>query len=126
MFLPMIIILLFVSAFLLQFIYGITTINQNIKPIDMFVVHHYAKKIQAEYDLFKKTNNNLYKQQILWELGELEKLMSVYDIKYIFSIDLVEIKRDLTQQKYYDILTIENRTIELPEYDTPAWYNNKA
>jgi len=94
----MIIAFLLVSilfTFLIELMYGISHFNYNQKPIDLIKVRQIALVIKQDYALYKKTSDDMYKNKIIQHFNEIEKYMDVYDVRYIFGIDLINIKKEI-------------------------------
>jgi hypothetical protein len=76
--------------------YGIHSLQYNIKPLDFVKIKIYLNRAQYNYELYRKTHKFTYKQQALYNISLLEQYMNVYDARYLYKIDVVKMKRDLT------------------------------
>jgi hypothetical protein len=56
-------LVLILFTFLTELMYGIFHFNYNQKPIDLIKVRQYALLIKQDYALYKKTNDDKYKDK---------------------------------------------------------------
>lgn len=82
-------------TFLTELMYGIFNFNYNKRPIDLIKVRQIALVIKQDYELYKKTDDDTYIDKITGHFNEIEKYMDVYDVRYMFGIDLINIKKEI-------------------------------
>jgi hypothetical protein len=99
-----IILMLFCLTVLLQFLYGIFHISSNITILDLARVYYYARKAKSNYNMYLSTGDESYRQPTLDYIDSIEKYLDVYDLRYIYGIDLISIKKDvMPKPPYYDV-----------------------
>jgi hypothetical protein len=81
-----------------EFLYGIFQFNYDTKPIDIVKYRHLATKAQYNYNMYKKTNNEIHKNSALKYIRELETHLTIYDARLIYGIDVVNMKYELLPQ----------------------------
>ena len=75
--------------------YGIFHFNYNIQPSSLIKTRQYAVLAEHNYKKYKETNYDGYKQKVINAINEIEKYMDVYDVRYNFGIDLIDIKNEV-------------------------------
>jgi len=93
-------IIVILCTFLIEFMYGIFHFNYNVKPIEWAKVNKYAISIQQNYALYKVSKDDKYKNIIINHFNEINKYMDVYDVRFIFGIDLIEIQKEIVLTNY--------------------------
>lgn len=95
----MIIVIALVILILLALFFGllnnIKSIDLTIKPTDFSKVYYYAKKIQKNYLQYQQTSSDIYQRNIMNYLTEIKKYMDLYDVRYIYGIDLIQIDKTI-------------------------------
>lgn len=95
-------LILILFTFLTELMYGIFHFNYNQKPVDLIKVRQYALLVKQDYALYKKTSDNMYKDKIIEHFNQIEKYMDVYDVRYTFGIDLINIKKEIMPTQYQE------------------------
>lgn len=95
-----IIVTLILFTFFIEFLYGIFHFNYKVNTIQLIKVKQYAFLIKQLYVQYKNTGDIEYKNKIIKCFNEIEKYMDIYDVKYIYSIDLINIKKELMLPNY--------------------------
>ena len=75
--------------------YGIFHFNYDIQPTQLIKTRQYAVVAEYNYKKYKEIKNDIYKQKVIKAINEIEKYMDVYDVRYIYGIDLIDIKKEL-------------------------------
>lgn len=88
-------IVIIIFTFFIELMYGIFHFNYNIQPSQLIKTRQYAVLAEHNYKKYKATKNDVYKQKVINAINEIEKYMDVYDVKYNFGIDLIDIKKEL-------------------------------
>ena len=94
----LVVVILF--TFLIEFMYGIFHFNYNVRPIEWSNVYQYAVLVKYNYTLYKKSNDDKYKNEIIKYFNEINKYMDVYDARTIFGINLIDIQKEIMLSNY--------------------------